>query len=107
MDILLIDVPNLNDSFSRVALGGVQYQIRFSWNDTAKRWSFGLYTIQKDPIAIGLRLVPRFPLNLQMTDELFPNGVFGVYTDLESIGRDDFINGKAAFAFIPLADDTA
>ena len=107
MSILGISVPNLNDSFSRVVLGGVQYLIRFTWNEAAGRWSFGLYTMQKEPIAIGFRIVPRFPLNLQVVDDSFPRGAFGVYSDLESIGRNDFINGNATFAFIPLADDTA
>ena len=91
----------MNDSFSRVVLDGVQYLIRFTWNDTAQRWSFGLYTMLKVPLAQGIRLVPRFPLNLQIVDEVFPNGVFGVFTDLESVGRQDFKNGKAVFSYIP------
>ncbi|MDR1687268.1 MAG: hypothetical protein LBS21_01490 [Clostridiales bacterium] len=95
-----ISVPDLNDSFSRVVLDGVQYLIRFSWNDTAKRWSFGLFTMQKKPIAQGIRIVPRFPLNLQIVDGVFPSGVFGVYTDLESVGRNDFVSGKVVFAYI-------
>ncbi|MDR1558716.1 MAG: hypothetical protein LBS84_03265 [Clostridiales bacterium] len=100
MKRLEIAVPNLNDSFSRVVLDNVQYLIRFTWNDTAQRWSFGLFTMQKEPLAQGIRMVPRFPLNLQITDDNFPSGVFGVYTDLENIGRQDFINGNAIFAYI-------
>ena len=95
-----ISVPDHNDSFSRVVLDGVQYQIRFTWNETAKRWSFGLYTMQKEPIAVGIRLVPRFPLNLQIVDERIPTGVFGVYSDLKSVGRYDFLSGKAIFTYI-------
>ena len=95
-----ISVPNMNDSFSRVVLDGTQYLIRFTWNDTAQRWSFGLYTIQKEPLVQGQRMIPRFPLNLQIVDDTFPRGIFGVYSDFESVGRDDFINGKAIFAYI-------
>ena len=94
-----ISVPDHNDSFSRVVLDGVQYQIRFTWNETAKRWSFGLYTMQREPIAVGIRLVPRFPLNLQIVDERIPMGVFGVYSDLKSVGRYDFLEGKAIFTY--------
>lgn len=101
MKILEISVPDYNDSFSRVVLDGKQFLIRFSWNDTAQRWSFGLFTMQKEPLAQGIRMVPRFPLNLQIVDDNFPNGVFGVYTDLPGIGRNDFKDGKAKFAFIP------
>jgi len=99
-NILQIGVPDLNDSFSRVVLDGTQYLIRFTWNDTAQRWIFGLYTMQKEPIAVGLRIVPRFPLNLQIVKADFPAGVFGAYSDLKSIGRRDFIEGRATFAYI-------
>ena len=98
---LEISVPDHNDSFSRVVLDGKAYLLRFSWNDTVQRWSFGLYTVQKEPLAVGIRLVPGFPLNLQIVDDAFPNGVFGVFSDLPSIGRQDFLKGKAGFAFIP------
>ena len=91
----------MHDSYSRVVLDGVQYLIRFTWNEAAGRWSFGLYTMQREPIAIGIRLVPRFPLNLQIVDDRFPAGVFGVYSDFDSIGRDSFVKGEAAFSYIP------
>ena len=97
--ILKISVPDHNDSFSRVVLDDVQYQIRFSWNEAAGRWSFGLYTMQKEPIAVGIRLVPRFPLNLQVVDERLPKGIFGVHSDNEVVGRGDFLNGRATFVF--------
>ena len=95
-----IAVPDLNDSYSRVVLDNVQYLIRFTWNETARRWYFGLYTTQREPIAVGMRLVPRFPINLQVVHEEFPQGIFGVYTDLENIGRKDFVSGKAVFVYV-------
>ena len=99
--ITKISVPDHNDSFSRVVLDGTQYQIRFTWNEAAGRWSFGLYTMQKEPIAVGIRLVPRFPLNLQVVDGRLPQGAFGVYCDNEAVGRGDFLDGRAEFAYIP------
>ncbi len=101
MNIVEISVPDLNDSFSSVVLDGIQYLIRFTWNDTARRWSFGLFTIQKIPLTQGIKIVPRFPLNLQIVDDNFPSGVFGVYSEAETIGRDDFLTGRAVFAYIP------
>jgi len=95
-----ISVPDMNDSFSRVVLDGTQYLIRFTWNETAQRWSFGLFTIQREPLVQGLRIVPRFPLNLQIVDDRFPTGVFGAFSDFENVGRRDFINGRATFAYI-------
>jgi len=99
--MLEISVPDFNDSFSRIVLGGTQYLIRFTWNDTAQRWSFGLYTTQKNPLAVGLRMVPEFPLNLQIKDAGFPAGAFGVITALTSVGRQDFLEGRASFVFMP------
>ena len=101
-DIIDISVPDIHDSYSRVVLDGVQYLIRFTWNEYGQRWSFGLYTMQREPIAIGIRLVPRFPLNLQIVDDRFPTGIFGVYSDFDSIERDSFNNGEAAFSYVPL-----
>lgn len=104
MDILYIMPPDMNDSFSRVVLDGKPYLIRFTWSNLAQRWSFGLYTTQKEPIAVGLRIVPRFPLNLQLVDDKLPPGVFGVYSDSEYVGRKDFVDGKAKFAYISGGD---
>lgn len=101
MGAIDIAVPDMNDSFSRVVLDGVQYLIRFTWSEAAGRWSFGLYTMQREPLAAGIKLVPRFPLNLQIVDERFPTGVFGVYSDFDKIGRRDFMEGRAAFSYIP------
>ena len=98
---IYIHVPELQDSFSRIVLGRKAYQIRFTWNEAAGRWGFGLYTMQKGPIAVGIRLVPRFPLNLQVVSNDFPGGAFAVFSSLEHIGRNDFKEGKAKFAYIP------
>jgi len=94
-----ITVPDMNDSFSRLTLDMEVYLIRFTWNDTAERWSFGLYTRQREPIAVGIKIVPSFPLNLQIVDSRFPLGVFGVISRNGIIGRDDFKNGLASFVF--------
>ena len=64
MEYTVIAVPDMNDSFSRVVLGGQAFQIRFTWNDTAQRWMWGLYTTERVPIIEGVRVVPSFPLNL-------------------------------------------
>ena len=102
-----IAVPDFNDAFSRVVLDGRQYLLRTTWNDTAQRWSFGLYTIQKEPIIQGQRMIPRFPLNLQIVREGVPTGAFGVFSDFASVGRHDFVNGRAAFAYISAGGGSA
>ena len=34
MDYITIEVPDMNDSVSRIVLNNTAYQIRFTWNDT-------------------------------------------------------------------------
>lgn len=101
MDYIIIGVPDLNDSISRVVLNGTAYQIRFTWSDTEQRWYFGLATSQGIPIVQMVKIVPGFPLNLFMGHDNIPNGVFGCMSNLDAVGREDFNNGRAKFVFIP------
>lgn len=101
MDYIIIEVPDMNDSISRIVLLGKQYQIRFTWNDTGGFWSFGLMDSLGTPLLIGTKIVPQFPLNLFYGTENIPLGVFAALTEKERIGRQDFVNGKAQFVFIP------
>jgi len=59
------------------------------------------YTILREPIVQGVKLVPKFPINIQYIDERLPSGIFGVYTNLETVGRSDFAERKAIFAYVP------
>ena len=105
MEYTVIEVPDLNDSISRIVLCGTVYQIRFTYNDTGDYWKFGLYDSRKNPIVIGIRIVPQFPLNLFYGHTDLPFGVFGVFSRRDRIGRDDFADGNAQFLFCP-AEET-
>lgn len=74
MERLEIYVPDMNDSFSRVILDGTEYLLRFTWNDTKQRWYFGIYTVLREPIIQGLKLVPQFPVNMQYIDKRLKAG---------------------------------
>jgi hypothetical protein len=102
-----ISVPDYNDSFSSVVLSGKQYLIRFSYHDRFDYWDFGLFTSQRQPIVQGVKIVPRFPLNLYCSSESLPPGMFCVYSDLERVGRRDFIEGRAVFAYVPIGEEEA
>lgn len=102
MDYIVIEVPDMNDSVSRIALNGKQYQLRFTYNDTCGYWTFGLSDSLGNPIRVGIKIVPKMPLNLFCVTMDMPSGVFGVLTDLEKIGRKDFVNGKAKFIYAPV-----
>ena len=99
MDFIKIEVPDMNDSVSRIVLSGKAYLIRFTYNDTCDYWKFSLYDTQNEPIALGIKIVPRFPLNVFYGVTKLPDGVFGVMTKLDRIGRNDFLNGNAQFIF--------
>ncbi len=102
MEYTVIEVPDMNDSISRIVLSGVEYQIRFSYNDTYDYWKFSLYNSQREPIALGIKIVPSFPLNVFYGVTKLPDGVFGIITKLDRIGRNDFVNGSAKFIFCPV-----
>jgi len=102
MEYTIIEVPDMNDSVSRVVLNGTPYLIRFSYNDTKDYWKFSIYNAQNEPIVIGVKIVPSFPLNVFYGVTKLPNGVFGVMSKLDRIGRNDFSNGNAQFMFLPV-----
>lgn len=101
MDYIIIEVPDMNDSISRIALQGKQYQIRFTYNDTGGYWSFGLMDSLGNPLLVGVKIVPQFPLNLFYGTVDLPLGIFAALTKQERIGRQDFVDGRAQFVFVP------
>lgn len=106
MNYTIIDVPDKNDSVSRIVLDGTAYHIRFVYNDTEDRWRFGLYNSQMEPIIQGIKIVPRFPLNMFKGRDDIPNGAFVCISNYDVVGRDDFSEGRARFAYVPIGDQT-
>lgn len=102
MSYIIIEVPDMNDSVSRIVLNGVAYHIRFTYNDTEDRWRWGLYDAQMQPIVQGIKIVPGFPLNLFKGRDDIPNGVFACLSKEDAVGRADFSEGKARFVFAPV-----
>ena len=102
MEYIIITVPDMNDSVSRIVLLGRNYRIRFSYNLVCDYWTFGLYTEQDEPLAIGIKIVPNMALNLFFGLDQMPQGQFLCMSKLDRIGRDDFKDGKATFAFFPI-----
>lgn len=100
-----IEIPDFNDSFCSAVLDGVEYWLRFTWNEFAQRWYFGLYTSRREPIVTGLRIVPQFPLNIQYIDERIPLGIFAAWTNDAEIGRRDFVEGRAGFAYVSATEE--
>lgn len=101
---IYIDVPDANDSKSRITLAGREYSIRFTYVGIHDNWFFSLYD-SFDRLLLGhIKVLPLFPLTEYYTDVDLPGGKFGCITDLAHVGRNAFVNGDAKFAFIPNSD---
>lgn len=101
MEYIIISVPKFNDSVSRITLNKKQYFIRFTYIDSGDYWTFGLLDSFHVGILMGVKIVPQFPLNLFYGIPDFPDGVFGVLTNEDRVGKEDFNNDVAKFIFIP------
>ena len=99
-----ITVPDHNDSFSRIVLDSAEYLLRFTWNEHGGYWNFGVYQTDETPIVTSMKVLPNAPLSIWHQNPLMPRGEFGAVTDLEHIGRQDFLNGKAEFVYIPYSE---
>lgn len=95
-----ISVPDMNDCFLRIVILGVEYLIRFTYNDTYDCWSFGLYLPNKGPIAQNIKIVPNLPLNLFTGAIEMPKVLFVCESNLEKVGRNAFLDGTARFCYI-------
>lgn len=99
--MLVISMPDMNDSFSRVVIKGREYLLRLTYNSTGDYWTFGIYLSEDTPVITAIKIVPNFPLNRYFRTSDMPDGLFGVLSSLERIGRNAFVSGDAQFVFIP------
>ncbi len=58
----------------RVTLDGVEYILKFDWNDRENRWYMGFFSIDEDPLAVGIKVVANWPLLRRFTDDRLPPG---------------------------------
>lgn len=106
--MLYIKVPDMNDSVSTLSIDGVEYGLRFTYNEKYDYWSFGLYDENMEPIIAQTRIVPNFPIFHFYTESDIPKGIFGCLSSLEAVGRNAFNDVTAEFVYIPtieLEDD--
>lgn len=99
--MLYIKVPDMNDSMSSLSIDGAEYLIRFTYNEKFDFWSFGLYTVEEEPIIAMTRIVPNFPIMHYYTYAEMPDGIWGCLSDKETVGRQAFNDGTAEFVYIP------
>lgn len=103
--MIVIEVPDVNDSMSELDIDGVVYGIRFTYNESFDFWSFGIYDEDEEPIVTGTRIVPNFSLLQQYVDNRLPDGEFYCYSIDDEITDESFSVGDAEFVYIPNIDD--
>lgn len=99
--MLFIEVPDMNDSVSTLSIDGVEYGLRFTYNEKYDYWSFGLYDADNEPIIGMTKIVPNFPIFHFYRDTNIPDGIFGCLSDIDTVGRQAFNEKTAEFIYIP------
>ena len=101
-----ITMFDANDFIQTVTMNGEPYKLHFAWNDNAKQWYMDLLTNDNTEIIRGISIVPNLPLfsfyrraNLPL-GELMAVIVNQDETENQSIGRNDFLNGKATLVYM-------
>ena len=101
--MIYIKVPHMNDSISSLSIDGVEYRLRFTYNEKFDHWNFGLYR-GTAPIIAMTKIVPNFPLLHYYTYTDIPDGIFGCLSDTDHVGRQAFNDKTAEFVYISNAE---
>lgn len=105
--MILIGMYDANDFVESVILEGATYKLHFGWNHYSQGWSMDVRNEKNEDLVRGVSVVPNFPLLHQHRRlELPPGEIMAVVTNpanpsCQSIGRQDFLNGKFSLVYIP------
>lgn len=111
--MITIEMQNANDFVTSFVLEEQTYKLHFGWNDASQQWSMDIRTTANVDIGRGIAVVPNFPLFNQGKRNGLPGyEIMAIVVNTESaenqtIGRDDFINGKFALVIVPEAEINA
>jgi hypothetical protein len=99
-----ISMIDANDFYESVTLDSTSYKLHFSWN--GKNWCMDLRDQKNVDIIRNIAVVPNFPLLLQHTRHTKIKGqLLAIVNDNSTtIGRKDFINGRAKLVYMTLED---
>ncbi|HHE9979231.1 TPA: phage baseplate plug family protein [Haemophilus influenzae] len=100
--MITINLANKNDFITEVNLDDEVFFLHFSWNDTIGFWSFAIENAYNDELVSSIVILPNRPLIAPVRRDELPLGELIAVRDdnLQTIGRDDFINGKAVLIYI-------
>lgn len=100
--MIQISMADANDFVQTVTIDDTVYKLHFAYNDVLKSWSMDIRDSQNIDLVRSIRIIPNFPLLSQYKRHLGITGemIATVTTDIQNIGRDDFINGKANLVYV-------
>ena len=103
--MITISMMDANSFVESVILDSSLYRLRFNWNDTSKNWYMDVCQNDNSDIVRGISIVPNFPLlnPYRRVKTLPPGELMAIVTNktVKTIGRDDFVNGKATLVYMP------
>lgn len=112
--MIQISMYDANDFVESVTLDGETYKLKFGWNPYNESWSMDVRNEKGEDLVRGISLVPNFPLLNQHKRVVgIPEGeIMAVVVNQEatgsqSIGRQDFLNGKFSLVYIPRSEVNA
>lgn len=90
------------DSFTSITIDRKEYFLRFTYNHKFDYWVMGIYDVGKNPISVGMKLVPNYPINHYCKKDDSPTGIFSLisYVEKDAIGMEDVRNGRAELVYI-------
>ena len=91
-----------DDFVQAVTIDDTVYKLHFAYNDVLKSWSMDIRDNQNKDLVRSVRIIPNFPLLSQYKRHLEISGemVATITTDIQNIGRNDFIDGKANLVYV-------
>ena len=100
-----ISMYDANDFVETVQFEGESYDLHFAWNPYNESWTMDIRNQQREDIVRGIAVVPNFPLlNQHRRSDLPPGELMAVIVNPaagQTIGRNDFLNGKFSLVYIP------
>lgn len=105
--MISLSMYDANDFITSAMLDGEPYKLHFSWNDHVPQWTVDVLKNDNTEIVRGIPVVPNLPLfSFYRRSKLPPGELMAVVVnqdepDNQSVGRQDFLNGKFTLVYIP------
>ena len=106
--MISLSMYNANSFTQSAMLDGEPYKLIYNWNDRAGQWTVDILQNDNTEIIRGVPIVPNLPLLSfhRRVDGLPPGELMAVVVNQDeeenqTIGRQDFLNGKFTMVYIP------